>query len=127
MRFFPRSFRECKVRLCLVFALQILMASVLLQLNAAGQDADSAAPGPEQPPPPPAAFQNPIPSDQLAFLNDFTGKTPKEILKDKRFRNLMKQVTPNTTYHYGSDMPLSETRDTLLNGTPMPIDIREGR
>jgi uncharacterized protein YecT (DUF1311 family) len=87
---------------------------------------DKTVPPPE-PPPPPAVFHNPIPSDQLAFLNDYAGKTAKEIMKDKRFRKLMKLATPSTEYHYGHDMPLSETSETLLEGAPLPIDVREGR
>jgi uncharacterized protein YecT (DUF1311 family) len=90
------------------------------------QDAQDAPAMPE-PPPPPVVFQNAIPADQLAFLNDFANHLSKEVVKDKRFRNLMKQVTPRTTYHYGSDMSLSETSETLLGGTPLPVDIREGR
>src|SRR5580658_5106446 len=75
----------------------------------------------------PAVFQNPIPASQLAFLNDYAGKTAKEIQKDKRFRNLMKLAIPHTEYHYGRDMPLSETVESLLDGAPLPIDIREDR
>jgi uncharacterized protein YecT (DUF1311 family) len=79
------------------------------------------------PPPAPAVFQNPIPPDQLTFLNDYAGKTAKDIQKDKRFRALMKLAIPRTEYHYGHDMPLAETVETLLDGAPLPIDIRDGR
>jgi uncharacterized protein YecT (DUF1311 family) len=141
MRLFPGSFRKCKlvstpvfeaivsaglVSTALVFAAQLLVAGALLLSNAAAQEAGDATPPPE-PPPPTVVFQNPIPADQLAFLNDYAGKTAKDIQKDKRFRNLMKKVIPSTTYHYGRDMPLSETSGTLLDGAPLPIDIREGR
>jgi hypothetical protein len=110
----------------MVFAAQLLMVGGLFSLSAAPQDAGAPSDPPE-PPPPPAVFQNPIPSDQLAFLNDYAGKTAREIMKDKRFRNLMKLATPRTEYHYGRDMPLSEASETLLEGAPLPIDIREGR
>jgi uncharacterized protein YecT (DUF1311 family) len=127
MRFFPSSLRRGKVVSTLVFAAQLLIAGGILQSNAAGQDAGSATPAPPEPPPAAVVFQNPIPSDQLAFLNDYAGKTAIEAMKDKRFRNLMKLVTPRTEYHYGHDMPLSETSETLLDGAPLPVDIREGR
>ena len=76
---------------------------------------------------PAAVFENRIPPDQLAFLNDYTGKTTKEIVKDKRFHPLMKAVTPRTEYHYGHDMSLFETIDTMLHSTPLPVDVRDGR
>jgi uncharacterized protein YecT (DUF1311 family) len=131
MRIFPGSLRTDKlvspvVFMGMVFAAQLLMVGGLFSLSAAAQDVGAPS-APPEPPPPPAVFQNPIPSDQLAFLNDYAGKTAKEIMKDKRFRNLMKQVTPRTEYHYGRDMPLSETSETLLEGAPLPIDVREGR
>jgi uncharacterized protein YecT (DUF1311 family) len=102
--------------------LQVSPVGCVLQTCAAGQDpADTPAP------PPRVVFQNLIPSDQLAFLNDYAGKTAKEVMKDKRFRHLLKLATPRTTYHYGRDMSLSDTSETLLDGAPMPIDIRDGR
>jgi hypothetical protein len=103
----------------------LLFAGGFLATDAAAQQpADPAAP---VPPPPPAVFQNRIPADQISFLNDYAGKTANEIQKDKRFRNVMKQVIPHTEYHYGHDMPLSDTVESLLDGGPLPIDIREGR
>ncbi len=53
---------------------------------------------PDTPPPPPANFKNPIPADQLAFLRDYADKSLKEIQKDKRFKNLEKQITPSVRY-----------------------------
>jgi len=126
MRFFPNPLRKSRIAFTLVFATQFLFAAGILLVNGAAQEADTAAPAPE-PLPPPAVFQNRIPSDQLAFLNDYAGRPAKDVTKDKRFRNLMKQITPRTTYHYGRDMPLSETSETLLDGPPLPVDIRDGR
>lgn len=126
MRFFSGFLRTGKQVSALIWAAVVLAAQVLIPLSAAAQDAGSGAadPGPALPP---AAFVNPIPADQLTFLNDYAGKTAKEIMKDKRFRNLMKMATPRTEYHYGRDMPLSETSETLLGGAPLPIDVRDGR
>jgi uncharacterized protein YecT (DUF1311 family) len=72
-------------------------------------------------------FQNPIPSDQMAFLNEFAGRSTRDLSRDKRFKQLMKLVTPKTMYHYGSDMPLSVAIENVLDGTPRPVEIREGR
>jgi uncharacterized protein YecT (DUF1311 family) len=52
---------------------------------------------------------------------------PKDVRKDKRFKVLMKAAIPRTVYHYGRDMPLDETVETLLDGPPLPVDVREGR
>jgi len=92
--------------------------------QALGQEADVP---PNTPPPPPVTFQNLIPTDQLAFLNDYAGRSTKEILKDKRFRALMKAMTPRTTYHYGRDMSLADASEMVLGGTPLPVDVQDGR
>ncbi|MGA7343874.1 MAG: lysozyme inhibitor LprI family protein [Terracidiphilus sp.] len=86
-------------------------------------DADLPPPGP----PPPANFQHPIPAAQLAFLKDYDGKMPDELRKDKRFRELQKQVTPSTRYFYHYDISLSDARDQVLDNEPMPISVRDGR
>ena len=124
MRFFVGSFRPRRVGSPLVLTTILLFAGGLLAGNAGTQRPDYV---PQDWPAPPADFENHIPADQLAFLNGYAGKTAKEIQKDKRFRNLMKLAIPRTTYHYGRDMPLSETVETLLDGAPLPIDIRDGR
>jgi uncharacterized protein YecT (DUF1311 family) len=120
MRTFSHLLRTCTI--AFPFALvTLLIAAGLVAAHAAAQHADAPMP------PPLAVFQNAIPADQLTFLNDYAGKTAHEIRKDKRFRNLMKQVIPRTEYHYGHDMPLSDTEETMLDGAPLPINIREGR
>ena len=123
MRFFTLSHRRCKVESAMVLATMLLTAGGLSTGIAGAQRPDYVPP--ESAPAP--VFHNPIPADQLTFLNDYVGKTAKEIQKDKRFRALMKLAIPSTVYHYGRDMPLNETVETLLDGAPMPIDIRDGR
>jgi len=78
-------------------------------------------------PPPPAVFKAPIPTEQLAFLNDYAGHSEKDLRKDKRFKNLRKLIAPRTEYHYGSDMSLADANDLVLDGDPLPVDIRDGR
>ncbi len=96
--------------------------------------AEAPAPAPDpQPdlpppgPPPPANFQKLIPAGQLAFLNDYANQPAKILLKDKRFHTLMKQTISRTEYHYGRDMSLSEAVETVLDGSMLPVQVRDGR
>ena len=82
---------------------------------------------PEPPLSPPATLQNPIPSAQLTFLTSFDGHPTKELMKDKRFKELMKTATPRTEYHYGSDMSLDDAVKEVLDGSPQPVEIHDGR
>src|ERR1700685_3543921 len=72
-------------------------------------------------------FQNPIPTDQLTFLNRFAGAPSNDLVRDKQFRKLMHSVIPNCMFHYGRDMPLSDALDMVLKGSPLPVLVREGR
>jgi uncharacterized protein YecT (DUF1311 family) len=103
----------------------LLVAALCAPCLAAQQTAPPPSAPPE--PPPGVTFQNPIPAGQLAFLNDYAGKEPQEIFKDKRFRNLLKLATPRTTFHYGVDMSLSQASEDLLKTEPLPITVRDGR
>ena len=78
-------------------------------------------------PPPPANFQSLIPANQLSFLNDYANQPAKVLVKDKRFHSLMKQIISRTEYHYGRDMSLSEAVQTVLDGSMLPVQIRDGR
>jgi uncharacterized protein YecT (DUF1311 family) len=115
--------KQDRIELGIIQTAILLIAGGLVAVHAGAQDAASATPAPL----PPAVFANRIPADQLTFLNDYEGKTARDIQKDKRFHNLMKLAIPHTEYHYGRDMPLAQTVETLLDGDPLPIDIREGR
>jgi hypothetical protein len=88
-------------------------------------DAQPALPPPG--PPPAAHFERLIPPDQLAFLKDYDGKMPKEIMKDKRFKQLEKEVMPGVRYFYHYDKPLSEAKDEVMDNDPLPITVRDGR
>ena len=89
---------------------------------------------PTQEPPAPAQttyksiFQNPIPTDQLAFLKQFAGAPSNSLIRDKEFRKLLtRSVIPNCMFHYGHDMALAEAMDAVIKGSPQPVKIREGR
>lgn len=75
----------------------------------------------------PLTFENPIARDQLAYLKDFEGHPAKELLKDKRFKGLMKNEIPRTEYHYGRDMPLEDAMWQALDGSKEPVVVRDGR
>jgi len=72
-------------------------------------------------------FQNPIPSDQLTFLNRFARAPSNDLVRDKQFRKLLHSVIPNCVFHYGRDMPLTDALDMVLKGSPLPVGIRDGR
>jgi len=97
----------------------------LLPAHGAGQQAPANLPPPG--PPPPAVFQNPIPAAQLGFLNAYAGQPAKLLLKDKRYKALLKQVIPRTTYHYGRDMGLDSALEMVMDGSKSPVSIRDGR
>ena len=73
-------------------------------------------------------FQNPIPTDQLAFLGPFAGTPSNGLIRDKEFRKLLtRSVIPNCMFHYGHDMALAEAMDAVIKGSPQPVKIRDGR
>jgi hypothetical protein len=79
------------------------------------------------PGPPTANFQKLIPPDQLAFLKDYDGRMPKEVMKDKRFKQLEKQILPGARYFYHYDKTLSEAKDEVMDNDQLPITVRDGR
>jgi len=127
MRFFPGSFRRVNSASALFLTVPLLLAGALPIANLAAQQSKSGLAAQPEPSLAPAVFGNPIPSAQLAFLNDYAGRPSIDVTKDKRFDKLMRQLIPRTIYHYGSDMPLSDAIGTLLDGASLPVDIRDGR
>ena len=104
------------------FPLMTLMAVFLLSFVPSGAQTVPASPAQQY-----VEFQNPIPPAQLAFLSGYAGHTTKELKKDKQFRALLKLTIPRTEYHYGQDMSLSEAVDEVLDGSPLPVNVRDGR
>lgn len=74
-----------------------------------------------------AIFQNPIPSEQFAFLRGFAGAKTKDLFHDKQFENLVRTVEPNVEFHYGRDMRLSIAMEIVMKGSSWPVQIREDR
>lgn len=123
-----------------VFALAGVLVMILSAAGqlAAGEQGPAAQPAPpatenapadvpSSAPPPPAVFQPAIPADQLSFLNDYLGQPPKALLKDKRWKALMKAEIPKTTYHYGRDMSIGDALDMVMDGSKIPVSIRDAR
>jgi uncharacterized protein YecT (DUF1311 family) len=124
------------------FAALFLLATCIFRLSAAGHQSgnaqesapppQSAAPQSQEPQTPAsnydkAIFQKPIPSDQLAFLNQFASSPTNDVIRDKQYRKLMHSVIPDCMFHYGRDMPLPDALEKVLTGSPLPVQIREGR
>jgi hypothetical protein len=137
MRSLTRSFVSCRISFLLFVAFTLNAVAVCLpaqqpappdQNGAAQNGATQAdAPPPPQGPPPAAALQNLLSVDQLSFLAGYEGKTPKELLKDKRFKALLKQAIPRTEYHYGTDKSLQDASEELLDTDGIPVTIRDSR
>ncbi|HEY2469861.1 MAG TPA: lysozyme inhibitor LprI family protein [Terracidiphilus sp.] len=108
---------QASSRRCVFFPMLVLSAMLL------------PAQTPQVPPAAPqyVQFQNPIPSGQLAFLTGYAGRTTRELMKDKQFKALLKLTIPRTEYHYGRDMSLSDALDVVLSGSPLAVNIRDGR
>ena len=123
MRYLPTIIPRSRFVALLLFYLPIWIVGGLL--SATAQEAGSLPEVSTEPVP--ANFQNRIPSDQLAFLKDYAGKPAKLLMKDKRYRALLKLVTPRTEYHYGRDMPLRDANDEVMDGSSLPVQLREDR
>lgn len=129
MAVFQTWSREAKFR-C---GAPLLVSAALFLPGAAAQQSVPPPPPPDQAPaaayvpPPPVVFENRIPPDQLTFLEQFNGVESGKLMRDKRFRQVMRSVIPHCTFHYGRDMSLTDAIDMVIDGSKIPIRIREGR
>jgi uncharacterized protein YecT (DUF1311 family) len=105
----------------------VTMFFVAALAGAQQPDAGQTQPAPPPLPQQPAVFHDLLPTGDLGFLADYDGKMPRDIERDKRFRQLEKLITPPTYYFYHHDRELSETRDLVLDEAPIPISVRDGR
>jgi hypothetical protein len=92
-----------------------------------GEDKQAAEPQPGEPDYNKIIFQNTIAGEQLAGLKRFQGVAAGDLLHDKQFRKLMRNVIPDCMFHYGHDMPLLEAMEAVLERSPQPVEIRDGR
>lgn len=134
--------RTFRVMFCLVSARDVFKVGALFLLLLGfvlrpvpaqeSRDIRPSAPVPSAAPSTPTQFDKtifkaPIPGDQIAYLNSFAGVEADKVIRDKKYRKLLHNVTPNCVFHYGSDMPLSDALDMVLKGSTLPVQIREGR
>jgi hypothetical protein len=74
-----------------------------------------------------AIFQNPLPADQVAFVRRFEGTAASDVLRDKQFHKFMQRMIPDCMFHYGRDMALLDAMEIVLQGSPEPARISDGR
>lgn len=122
---FLLSIRGARLRFWVFAGVAALLIGGAL-LPAQSQPMPNAEPAPP-PPPPPVTFQNLIPPAQETFLQSYVGKPARELLKDKQYKTLAKLAIPNTMYHYGYDMSLDNAVANALDGSTMPVTLRDGR
>lgn len=113
----------CRIRVFhpLRSAVAVAGLAAVAAISVHGQGQQPAAPAP------PAAIQDPIPAAQLSFMAGYAGQPVKTLLKDKRYKALVKRVIPNTTFHYGRDMSPADALDAALWGSKVPVVVRDGR
>jgi hypothetical protein len=75
----------------------------------------------------PAIFQRRIPPADLADLAQDAGMPSENLWRDKQFRKLVRNNTPNVMYHFGRDMPLHDAMDTAMNDSRIPVQVRDNR
>jgi uncharacterized protein YecT (DUF1311 family) len=142
MRSSRASFCKIKVSHLVWLAALFVLSTCIVQLNAAGHQSGNtqeSGPPPQSAEPPSqepqsaaskydkAVFQKPIPSGQLAFLNQLAGTPTNDAIRDKQYRKLMHSVIPDCMFHYGRDMPLSDALEKVLTNSRLPVQVRDGR
>ncbi|ADW69247.1 hypothetical protein [Granulicella tundricola] len=72
-------------------------------------------------------FLKTFPVADLAFLKQYDGAPAKDLIHDKQFKKVLKDVLPGCMFHYGKDMPLDEAVDMVMKDSRVPVRIRDGR
>jgi hypothetical protein len=132
MRPFSGFLRKINIPCILAIGATILVSAAVPRSRAAANQAGNAQDGAStaQASAPKfdiSIFQNPIPSGQLSFLNDLAGSTSGEAIRDKQYHKLLQRVIPDCVFHYGYDMSLFNALDTVLKGSFVKVQIRDGR
>jgi hypothetical protein len=104
-------------------------APIERQTPAAETAAQDATPGPAilLPPYDPEMFRKRTPPADLAFLKQYDGAPADDVLRDKRFKHVLHDATPGVMFHYGHDMSLPDAVDAVMQGSTIPVKIRDGR
>jgi uncharacterized protein YecT (DUF1311 family) len=121
-------FHACTLLLALPLA---LFAEAIPQpQNPPTSEPQSSDPQPQQNQPlgyDSAIFRNRLSNDQLTFLNQFVGKKSGDALRDKQFRKLMRSLLPECIFHYGWDMSINDAMEKALDGSKLPVELRDER
>lgn len=75
----------------------------------------------------PGIFHKSIPAVELADLTRHAGEPSGNLWRDRRFRKLVDANTPDVMYHFGNDKPLQVCMDLALDGSRVPIQVRDNR
>jgi hypothetical protein len=131
MRFFCAPFSKAMLRLSLALTAMVAPAACIPPTYATQQAASGDASATPQESPPPqydkTIFPDPVPSDQLAFLSALAGTPSGAVEKNKQFGKLLHAVVPDCVFHYGWDMGLQKSLETVLKGSSELVQVRDGR
>lgn len=72
-------------------------------------------------------FLKPLPAADLDFLKQYDGRPALELMHDKQFHKLLKNIAPDCMFHYGRDMSLDEALSLVLDKSRNPVSLRDGR
>ncbi len=75
----------------------------------------------------PGLFQAPMLLADLGYLQQFAGAPANDLLRDKQFKKLMKLFVPGCIFHYGRDMSLPDALARVMDGSRIPVELRENR
>lgn len=75
----------------------------------------------------PGLFQAPMLPADLGYLQQFAGAPANDLLRDKQFKKLMKLFVPGCIFHYGRDMSLPDALARVMDGSRIPVELRENR
>jgi hypothetical protein len=96
---------------------------------ALSQTQDSRATSPSAPAPlyDPSIFHKAIAPADLADLTQHAGEPSGTLWGDRAFRKLVNANTPDVMYHFGNDKPLQTCMDLALDGSQVPVQVRDNR
>lgn len=109
-----------------VLSAATLLAAAAFSVAAHAQAAPAATPS-TAPLYDPSIFHKTIPAAELADLTQHAGERSGNLWRDKQFRKLVNSYTPDVMYHFGNDKPLQICMDLALDGSEVPVQVRDNR
>jgi hypothetical protein len=115
-------------------AATLIAAATLFASGQAPSVAPTPAPVPVPAPAPapaplydPSIFHKTIAPADLADLTQHDGEPSGTLWRDRQFRKLVNSNTPDVMYHFGNDKPLQVCMDLALDGSRVPVQVRDNR